>query len=788
MRRPIFLSAVVLIVAASSAAGSEQAVHFSDPNLKVAVEQTLGISNPTASDMLNLTTLFARGMGIVNLVGLEYAANLWGLYLENNRIDNISALSALTKLSDLFLYDNQISDIVALSELTNLSRLGLSFNPLNDVSALSGLVNLKSLYMDHNPISDISALAGLARMQDLFLAYDQISDISALAELRNLTRLQLSGNPLNADAYDLYIPEICRNNPGITLYYDPRSTVQIPTASTLTPVYIGDTVATLCGEIVDDGGYVCEYRFRYKAGEEAYTYSDWAGSATSGQSFRQRITGLAANTTYRFSAQARNSAGESEWGNELSFTTLDSVTLPPGFQAVEGFSSILGWSNHGDYATYRGQARRSYWEYAGGAHDSIEWETDDVPSTYTGGRVTFLWSGANGIAKGSHALFLNDMYVLTFSSGQATDFAWKNGNYELFFDFKNHNADNAGVYYLTVPCSVVVGGRGARIKVEAASSEGGSNWAMVHDFADTMEYEMTSEQLNYDHIGRADEPIEGNCSDGIQNGDETGVDCGGSCMTNDPEICNGLDDNKNGLTDEDAKFVYGHYYVRAALYLSQGAMVYVRDVNDLGYPVLVDVLGFTPEIDTYIVDFTLENFPGGYYTGLRTLDGIAGGNIALWDTPIRTPTAHPRNLCYDLLYETIHGLTEPLKRDIHTYEPKHGVMARGEDFDIIFEVEALDRLGATDCVDELRAVFYNNASFPHFPVYFDVREQYGWESIKTFLAILNGIKDETHVNTDDQECYYLSIAVGKDVSAIYEAHNKPISQETKDKIRRDVVP
>jgi hypothetical protein len=451
--------------------------------------------------------------------------------------------------------------------------------------------------------------------------------------LTNLKTLALGGNPLNEDTYDTYIPLICQKNPGVTLYYDPPGPVQVPRASTES-ANVGRTVANLRGHVDDDGGQVCEYRFRYKKEGESYNYTSWNRSVTTGHSFGETVTGLTSEMVYCFSAQVRNSAGESEWGNELSLTTLASLPLPADFQAVEGFSSIVGSSYQADYSTYRGQATRSYWEYAWGANQSVEWKTDRVPSSYTKGRITFVWSGANGIGNGYHDLYLNGMKILSFNSGQETDCSWENVNYELFFDFKNHNADNAGVYYLTVPASVIAAGGDSTIRVESGSSEANFAWIMVHDFVDTIEYEMSAGQLNYDHIGRADEIITGNCADGIQNGDETGVDCGGSCITSDPEICNGLDDNKNCLIDEDAKFVHGHYYVRAALCLLQAAMDYVRDINDIGYPVLVDVLGFAPEIDMYIVDFTLENFPGGYYTGLSTVDGITGGNIALWDEPI----------------------------------------------------------------------------------------------------------------------------------------------------------
>jgi hypothetical protein len=51
--------------------------------------------------------------------------------------------------------------------------------------------------------------------------YDnQISDISPISGLTNFTHLDLTGNPLNGDAYNTYIPQILANNPGMTLLYD----------------------------------------------------------------------------------------------------------------------------------------------------------------------------------------------------------------------------------------------------------------------------------------------------------------------------------------------------------------------------------------------------------------------------------------------------------------------------------------------------------------------------------------------------------------------------------------
>ncbi|MCP4257869.1 MAG: hypothetical protein GY774_10125 [Planctomycetes bacterium] len=219
----------------------ERPVYFADANLKAAVEETLGVTDPTPSDMLRLTFLYANDREISNLTGLEYATNLQNLGFRNNQINDISLLSGLTKLDVLnldfnplddisplselinlrFLYmqvsqisdlsslsnltklqslclgGNQISDLSPLSELTNLSLLWLPGNQINDLSPLAGLMSLEILYLQENQISDISALTGLTELTQLHLLHNQISDISALAGLVNLTNLRLENNQIS---------------------------------------------------------------------------------------------------------------------------------------------------------------------------------------------------------------------------------------------------------------------------------------------------------------------------------------------------------------------------------------------------------------------------------------------------------------------------------------------------------------------------------------------------------------------------------------------------------------
>jgi len=192
---------LVLVVLSSVPSFAEEPGYFPDANLKAAVEAALGKTNPTPTDMLGLTSLIANSKGITNLTGLEYATNLTVLSL---------------------CYNHSIMDISPLAGLTSLTALYLDINQIIDIRPLAGLTNLTYLDLSHNQITDISPLAGLTSLTHLRLCDNQISDIGSLAGLTNLLDLLLFNNPLNCPAYDIYIPMIETNNPGIYLTYDPR--------------------------------------------------------------------------------------------------------------------------------------------------------------------------------------------------------------------------------------------------------------------------------------------------------------------------------------------------------------------------------------------------------------------------------------------------------------------------------------------------------------------------------------------------------------------------------------
>jgi len=225
-------------------------VSLPDPNLKIAVEETLWTLDPTPADMQELRELVWIDGGpprlrVSDLSGLEYAVNLETLNLRLNHIRDLSPLSGLVKLREVNLSKNQLSDVSGLSGLAGLRYLDLHGNPLSDLSPLSGLIGLEELTLRWNHVSDLSPLVSLTSLQYLNLQDNYATDLSPLASLSQLTSLQLSGNPihdlsgllglrslgsldllviygLDQEAYCTQLRTIVENNPQISLNYEPN--------------------------------------------------------------------------------------------------------------------------------------------------------------------------------------------------------------------------------------------------------------------------------------------------------------------------------------------------------------------------------------------------------------------------------------------------------------------------------------------------------------------------------------------------------------------------------------
>jgi hypothetical protein len=209
-------------IAAVNSASAEEPVYFRDANLKACVERLLGVSNPTPTDMLALTTFRPVNCGIItSFTGLEYAKNLETLEFDNyatrgidvtaiagltnmrflslcnDRISDISAIAGLTNLRELRLSLNEISDISVVAGLTSLIHLNLYDNRISDISSVAELTNLTMLHLGENQVVDVAAVAGLTNLTELYLNENQVTDISAIAGLTNLTRLSLFENRIS---------------------------------------------------------------------------------------------------------------------------------------------------------------------------------------------------------------------------------------------------------------------------------------------------------------------------------------------------------------------------------------------------------------------------------------------------------------------------------------------------------------------------------------------------------------------------------------------------------------
>ncbi len=168
-------------------------VQFADQELEGAILK---------SDLEGLTKLESKGQQgeIAELSGIEYCTNLRALDLGRT---------------------HQISDISSLSSLTNLQTLYLRGNQITDISPLSNLINLQDLHLEDNRISDISPLSSLTYLPKLYLSGNQISDISHLASNAGIgweDVVDLKGNPLNDEAYELHIPAL--QDKGVEVVFD----------------------------------------------------------------------------------------------------------------------------------------------------------------------------------------------------------------------------------------------------------------------------------------------------------------------------------------------------------------------------------------------------------------------------------------------------------------------------------------------------------------------------------------------------------------------------------------
>ncbi|PRP77570.1 centriolin [Planoprotostelium fungivorum] len=122
-----------------------------------------------------------------------------------HRIKFIENLDSLVSLASLDLSGNHIVKIENLSRLSNLTDLNLSDNRISKIEQLDSLKKLNTLNLSGNKLERFISLPILQKTQQLQnlrilrLARNQISslnEITSIGALKNLTSLNLEGNPV----------------------------------------------------------------------------------------------------------------------------------------------------------------------------------------------------------------------------------------------------------------------------------------------------------------------------------------------------------------------------------------------------------------------------------------------------------------------------------------------------------------------------------------------------------------------------------------------------------------
>jgi hypothetical protein len=207
----LFFICLIPFSSSSVSAGWDDPVNFDCIHLQMAVEDELGVYDPTEEDMQWLTSITykectdlgdlfdaeACDYAITDLSGLEYAHNLKSIDFHLNKITSISPLKNLTQLEDVRLGRNYIHDLGPLKDLTKLTYLDVHGNGLSDLSPLSGLTDLQTLKLRWNNISDASPLSGLSKLRALHIHGNMLSDISPLSGLTSLTTLYIYDNQVS---------------------------------------------------------------------------------------------------------------------------------------------------------------------------------------------------------------------------------------------------------------------------------------------------------------------------------------------------------------------------------------------------------------------------------------------------------------------------------------------------------------------------------------------------------------------------------------------------------------
>ncbi len=226
----------------------------------------------------------------------------------------------------------------------------------------------------------------------------------------------------------------------------------LPNGTTFNATSIDETSAILNGNVSDDGGEPCEYRFQYGSDSSYGNNTTWGGSEVKNSNFGTMIHNLTIGHTYQYRVQVRNSIGTVN-GSNKNFTT---ATLS------------LGWvtpTNHNDPNSQWENENKIYDDdtdtYARSFHDANDLDGQWSFYIYVNhsvllcDKVRFYAKGPTGdtvqidqadldVKKGGVWV---DVYQGTFSDRQWVEKSFTQGSVSEGRIRFHVNVNNGGLYY-----------------------------------------------------------------------------------------------------------------------------------------------------------------------------------------------------------------------------------------------------------------------------------------------------------------------------------------------------
>ncbi len=334
-----------------------------------------------------------------------------------------------------------------------------------------------------------------------------------------------------------------------------------------------------------------------------------------------QVTGLSSNTGYNFSIKAKDAAGnESASSNVVNVTTLDVSGCSGGITSYpynEGFENTLGaWTQS--------------------TADDLNWIVDanGTPSSNT---------GPSSASEGTY-------YIYVEASGNGTGYPNKRAilnspcfdlsllsDAEVTFKYHMYGSNDMGTIDLEISDDDGV----TWTSIWNQSGNKGNTWNTAN--LDLAAYSGSNIQLRFNRfVGgtwQADIAIDDfsisvpaipTCSDGIQNGDETGVDCGGSscapCSTSDVVLNEGyfetgwdgwIDGGSDAFRYSGSRSYEGNYSIRLRDNTSSSTMT-LQNIDVTPYSqVVVDFYFYVYSMENN-EDFWLQFYDGSSYITVGT--------------------------------------------------------------------------------------------------------------------------------------------------------------------------